>query len=76
VAALLISALGLGSAVAATPGYVGTFQFIAVTVLGPFGISRDAALALILVVQALGYIVVLVLGLPAILRYRGWSRKK
>ena len=75
VAALLISALGLGSAVAATPGYVGTFQFIAVTVLGPFGISRDAALALILVVQALGYIVVLVLGLPAILRYRGWSRK-
>lgn len=70
-AALLLCGLGLGSAVAPTPGYVGTFQSVAVAVLTPFGLSREAAIAFILVVQALGYLVVLLLGLPPILRYRG-----
>jgi hypothetical protein len=72
VAALLLCGMGLGSALPSTPGYVGIYQFVAVTVLVPFGISRDAAVAYILVVQALGYFVVLILGLPGILRYRGW----
>ena len=69
---LLLAGLGLGSALPSTPGYVGIYQFVAVTVLGPFGVSRDAALAFILVAQAVGYVVVLILGLPGILRYRGW----
>jgi glycosyltransferase 2 family protein len=71
-AALLICGLGLGSALPSTPGYVGIFQFVAVTVLVPFGIPRDSALAFILVAQALGYVVVLVLGLPGVMQYRGW----
>lgn len=75
-ASLLLCGLGLGSAIAPTPGYVGTYQSVAIAVLTPFGIPREAALALILVAQALGYVVVLVLGLPAILRYRGWPRAK
>ena len=52
VAMLLLTGMGLGSALPSTPGYVGIYQFVAVTVLTPFGISRDAALAYILVAQA------------------------
>lgn len=71
VALLLLTGMGLGSALPSTPGYVGVYQFVAVTVLTPFGISRDAALAYILVVQALSYVMVTVLGLPALYRLQG-----
>ena len=71
-ASLLLCGLGLGSALPSTPGYVGIYQFVAVTVLVPFGIPRDGALAFILVGQAVGYVVVLFLGLPCVLQYRGW----
>ena len=65
-AMLLVTGMGLGSALPSTPGYVGIYQFVAVTVLTPFGISRDAALAYILVAQASGYVVTLALGLPSL----------
>lgn len=55
---LLIAGLSLGSALPSTPGYVGIYQFIAVSVLTPFGLSRSDAIAFILVTQALGYVVV------------------
>jgi glycosyltransferase 2 family protein len=55
---VLLAALGLSSAIPSTPGYVGVYQFVAVTALEPFGISRADALAFILISQALGYIVV------------------
>jgi len=71
VALLLLAGMGLGSALPATPGYVGIYQFAAVTILPPFGIDRNAALAYILVAQALGYAVVLVLGLLGLYRIRG-----
>src|SRR5262249_20445614 len=61
-ALLLVAALGLSSAVPSTPGYVGIYQFVAVTVLTPFGFSRDDALALILAAQAVMYLVVVVWG--------------
>jgi glycosyltransferase 2 family protein len=66
VALLLIAAMGLGSALPSTPGYVGIYQFVAVTVLVPFGISKDLALAYILVAQAMAYIVTVALGLPCL----------
>jgi len=72
VAALLICSLGLASAVPSTPGYVGIFQFVAVQVLPPFGISPDKAIALLLVMQALNYLVVLAFGLPGLYRFKGW----
>ena len=50
-AILFLAALGLSSAVPSTPGYIGIFQFIAVAVLVPFGVSRADALAIILVYQ-------------------------
>jgi uncharacterized protein (TIRG00374 family) len=67
---LLIASLGLGSALPSTPGYVGIFQFVAVTVLGPFGFSRSDAIAYILVAQALNYVVIGFWGSFGIARYR------
>ena len=71
VAILLITSLGLSSALPSTPGYVGIYQFVAVTVLGPFGIGRDMALAFILLYQALNYILVLSYGVPGIYALEG-----
>ena len=69
-ALLLLTGLGLGSALPATPGYVGIYQFVAVTVLAPFGYSKDKAIAFILVTQALGYVVITVWGVAGLWEYR------
>ncbi|MBZ5618376.1 MAG: flippase-like domain-containing protein [Acidobacteriia bacterium] len=74
VALLLLSGLGLGSALPSTPGYVGIYQFVAVTVLTPFGIGRDEALAYILVAQALGSVVMLAFGLPGLYKLKAVRR--
>jgi glycosyltransferase 2 family protein len=74
VALLLLTGLGLGSALPSTPGYVGIYQFVTVSVLAPFGVSRDAALAFSFVSQAMGYVVVLILGLPALYRVKDWRQ--
>lgn len=62
-ALLLLAALGLSSAAPSTPGYVGIYQFVAVTVLAPFGFSKAEALAFIIGWQAVIYAVVIVWGL-------------
>ena len=67
---LLIAGLSLGSALPSTPGYVGIYQFIAVSVLTPFGLSRADAIAYILVTQALMYVVIGVWGSLGLSRYR------
>lgn len=61
-ALLFLASLGLSSSLPATPGYVGVFQFIAVTVLPLFGFSRSEALVFILVVQMVNYLTVICLG--------------
>ncbi len=53
-ALVLLSSLGLSSALPSTPGYFGIYQFVAVTILMPFGFSRPEALAYILINQMLG----------------------
>lgn len=63
---ILIAALGLSSAVPSTPGYVGVYQFAAVTVLAPLGVDREDALAIVLLLQAAIYLVMLVAGLGGI----------
>lgn len=55
---VLLAALGLSSVIPSTPGYVGVYQFVAVTTLVPFGISKANALAYILISQILGYIII------------------
>jgi len=70
VAFLLLAGLGLGSALPSTPGYVGIYQFVAVTMLTPFGFSRTDAIAYILVAQALMYVVIGFWGSLGLWRYR------
>jgi uncharacterized protein (TIRG00374 family) len=65
-ALVLLAALGLSSAVPSTPGYIGVYQFVAVTVLMPYGFSRGEALAYILIAQVLNYLVVTFWGLPGL----------
>jgi uncharacterized protein (TIRG00374 family) len=76
VAMLLLTALGLGSALPSTPGYVGIYQFVSVKVLSPFGIAPDDALAYILVAQALGSVIMLMFGLPGLYRLQGTKSAK
>ena len=68
---LLVAGLGLGSALPSTPGYVGIYQFVAISVLTPFGFSRTDAIAYILFYQAIAYVVVLSWGLIALGQQRG-----
>lgn len=67
---LLLTGLGLGSALPSTPGYVGIYQFVAVTVLAPFGFDRAAVIAFTLLLQALQYLTTGVWGLFALVRFR------
>ena len=71
VALLLLTGLGLGSSLPSTPGYVGVYQIVAEGVLVPFGISRDGALAYILLAQVVGYAVILLFGLPGLYVLQG-----
>ena len=70
VAFLLIAGLSVGSALPSTPGYVGIYQFVAVTVLTPFGFTRSDAIAFILLAQAMMYVVIGAWGGAALLRFR------
>ncbi len=71
---LLIAGLGLGSALPSTPGYVGIYQFVAVSVLTPFGIPKADAIAYILLAQGLQYVSITVWGLIAFSKLGGWRR--
>ncbi len=54
---ILLVALSLASALPSTPGNIGVFPFVAVSVLVPFGFSRSIAFAYILVFQVVTYVV-------------------
>lgn len=69
-AMLLIAGLGLGSALPSTPGYVGIFQFVAVTILTPAGLTRTEAIAYILFWQVVSYLVYGFWGMIALVRDR------
>lgn len=64
----LLAALGLSSALPSTPGYLGIYQFVAVSVLTPFGVEQSQALVFILAFQAMTYVLVLVWGLLGLWR--------
>lgn len=75
VAFLLITGFGLGSALPATPGYVGIFQFVAVTVLTPFGFRKTDAIAYSFLLQGLQYVFIGFWGLLAFSGQRGLKLK-
>ncbi len=70
IAFLLITGLGLGSALPATPGYVGIYQFVAVSVLTPFGVAKSDAIAYSFLSQAMQYAFTGCWGLLAFSRQR------
>jgi uncharacterized protein (TIRG00374 family) len=65
-ALLLLAMLGLSSALPSTPGAVGIYQFVGVTLLPSFGISQSQALAYMLVTQGANYLLVTAWGLPGL----------
>jgi glycosyltransferase 2 family protein len=65
---VLLAGLGLSSAIPSTPGYVGVYQFVAVVILEPFGISRADALAYILFIQIINLLALLAWGIVALLK--------
>ena len=69
-ALVLLAALGLSSAIPSTPGYVGVYQFVAVSVLVPYGFSRADAIAYMLISQVLNYLVVSFWGLLGLWQIR------
>lgn len=68
---VLLAALGISSAIPSTPGYVGVFQFVAVAVLVPFGMSASQAIAFILAFQANQYLGITTYGLLGLLNLGG-----
>lgn len=70
VALLLSAGLALGNALPSTPGALGIFQFVAITVLMPFHFSQTDAATYILVAQAAAYVVITVMGLVGLWQYR------
>lgn len=70
VAFLLITGFGLGSALPSTPGYVGIYQFVAVSVLTPFGFAKSDAIAYSFLTQALQYAFITFWGVLALSRQR------
>ena len=61
-ALFFLAALGLSSSLPATPGYIGVFQFIAVTILPLFGFLQSEALVYVLAIQMVNYLTVICLG--------------
>jgi uncharacterized protein (TIRG00374 family) len=71
---ILLAALGIASAVPSTPGYVGVYQLVAVTVLVPFGLSEAQAVAYIIGYQGVMYVVITLWGLIGLWKLRGAIR--
>jgi hypothetical protein len=67
-ALVLLAGLGLSSALPSTPGYVGIYQFVAVLVLVPFGLSNAEAVAYIVFAQIVGMLLVACWGAYALWR--------
>jgi len=59
---LLVVSMGLSSAIPSTPGYVGIYQYVAVSLLPLYGATRSQALTFILAMQAATTVVILVWG--------------
>jgi glycosyltransferase 2 family protein len=71
---IYLIALGLSSAIPSSPGYVGVYQLVAVTVLPLFGITEAQALALVLTQQILILLVTLTYGLVGLWQLTGSLR--
>jgi glycosyltransferase 2 family protein len=73
---LLLAAIGLSSAIPSTPGYIGVYQFAAVIVLQPFGISKTSAVTFIIFLQVASILIVALWGGLAIWRISALAKAK
>jgi len=74
-AVFVTGAINLGVAIPSSPGFVGTYQWLAVSALALFGVERGAALAFAVVLQASWYIPTTLLGGALLVaRMRGRAR--
>ena len=76
VAFLLITGFGLGSALPSTPGYVGIYQFVAASILVPFGFTKSDAIAYSFLTQGLQYVFIGFWGALAISTQPGFHFKQ
>ena len=60
---LLLVMVNLGIMIPSAPGYVGTFQFFAVSALAVFDVPRETGLALAVVSHLMQYALVTLIGL-------------
>lgn len=67
-ALFLLASLGLASAIPSTPGYLGIYQIVSVSVLGPFGVEQSKALVFILAFQLVTYALVILWGVIGLWR--------
>jgi uncharacterized protein (TIRG00374 family) len=67
-AILLNTVLNLSQAVPTTPGGIGVYQLLAVTVLVPFGFTKAQSLAYIISLQMMFYLVMAALGCIALVK--------
>ena len=75
-ALFFLIALALSSAAPSTPGYLGIYQFVAVTLLPLFGLSSSQALAYVIAFQATAYVVVIIGGIWGIWYLRRPRRQR
>lgn len=62
-AAVVSAIVGLGLMVPSAPGFIGTYEFFSITALSLFGIEKEKALALSLLMHSWTFIMVSLLGL-------------
>jgi len=75
-AVFVTAAINLGVAIPSSPGFVGTYQWLGVSALALFGVSKEAGLAFAIVMQAVWFVpTTLVGGTFLVRRARGaWRR--
>jgi uncharacterized membrane protein YbhN (UPF0104 family) len=60
--AFVAAVMNLGVAIPSSPGFIGTYQWLAVASLGLFDVDREDALAFAILMQAVWYVPTTVVG--------------
>jgi uncharacterized protein (TIRG00374 family) len=74
IAFIILSALGLSSAIPSTPGYLGVYQIVTVAVMTPFGYRPSDALVFIISWQALSYALLILWGGLGLWQLNLWKK--
>ena len=74
IAFIILSALGLSSAIPSTPGYLGVYQIVTVAVMTPFGFRSSDALVYIITWQAITYVLLIFWGGLGLWQLNLWKK--